>query len=53
MKKTIMILISLISMFSFSQEKINGFGKLKLGMSVSDLPELAVAIQIRNKNEYI
>ena len=52
MKKTIMILISLISMFSFSQEKINGFGKLKLGMSVSDLPELAVAIQIRNKNEY-
>ena len=55
MKKTIIILlITLIAIFSFSQEKINGFGRLKLGMSVSDLPELndLKLIQIRNKNDY-
>jgi hypothetical protein len=55
MKKLIMVtMIALTSLTSFGQtQKINGFGKLQLGMSVSDIPELSNATKMDNYDEYI
>lgn len=36
----VLLTLLLISSVSFGQIKINGFGKLKLGMSLDSIPEL-------------
>jgi hypothetical protein len=54
MKKLLMVtMITLTSLTSFGQiQKINGFGKLQLGMSVSDIPELSNAKIVETDDEY-
>jgi hypothetical protein len=54
MKKVLMVtMITLTSFIGFGQQKISGFGKLQLGMSVNDIPELTNSIEVKNSNDYI
>jgi hypothetical protein len=44
MKKTMMVLLfASVTMISFGQQKITGFGRMQLGMSVNELTELSEA----------
>ena len=53
MKKVSMVLLfALITMSSFSQAKINGFGRLQLGISVNDVPELSNPKFLKSSDEY-
>lgn len=48
---SMVLLFALVTMVSFGQQKINSFGRLQLGMSVNDIPELSNAKFIK-QNEY-
>ena len=43
MKKILILSLLFVSQITYAQNKINGFGKLQLGMAVKDLPELSNA----------
>lgn len=48
-----MVAITLIaSVSTFAQTKITGFGKLQLGMTLSELPELKEAIPVSNSTDF-
>ena len=43
---------SITAIVSFAQSKITGFGKLQLGMSISDISELSNATRVSKKDQY-
>lgn len=54
MKKVLTLLFTVLCISTgFGQEKVNGFGKLKLGMLVSDIPELSNVEKMSNYDDYI
>jgi hypothetical protein len=54
MKKVSMaLLFALTTIVSYSQNKMNGLGKLQLGMSIDDIPELSNATKMNSYDEYI
>jgi hypothetical protein len=53
MKKLLVLIAGvLLSVSSYGQTKINGFGKIQLGMSVSDLPELSNSKLVTTETDY-
>jgi hypothetical protein len=53
-KRSLSLLIFLLSLLvGYGQQKITGFGKLQLGMSVKDIPELMNPILINSEVNYI
>lgn len=52
--KTLLLSLALISfsILSFAQNKITGFGKLQLGISLNDIPELTKAKKISSSDQY-
>ena len=51
MKKLLVLTLVFVSFVSYGQNKINSFGRLQLGMSVNDVPELSNAKFIKS-SEY-
>jgi hypothetical protein len=46
------LIISSFSILSSAQDKITGFGKLQLGITVNDIPELSKATKISSSSQY-
>lgn len=49
---TLVSFLFLITMTFFSQNQINGFGKLQLGSDLSEVPELYNSVKITNQSDY-
>ncbi len=54
MKKILFLQIFLVIFSSgYSQLKINGFGKIQLGLKIDEIPELANSVLIDNQDDFI
>ena len=52
MKKLLVLTMVLVSFVSYGQNKITGFGKLQLGMSTKDIPDLSNSKIVTTSSEF-